>query len=163
MSEDTQYPPGPVAHPVETDDVEFQLPSGRRAWGIALSVMALAGVLGGALAGLGVPKVAVAGIVMVASFTGPFIAGSRGHISMDRAVPFAGVVGVMAVIFCNICLGIGSQGDFYPGRGNPTGPLLYLMAFAGVPTFSVLGGVLGCVVDRRGRVEEIEDDAHLLL
>jgi hypothetical protein len=153
----------PAARVIEADDEQFQLPDGRTSWIISLLILAVSGAAVFGLLELQVPKIQTAGFVLVASFTAPFVSAVRGHISMDRVVPFAGVLGVLAIVYFNICLSLGNYGygSFFPSRGDPKGPLLYLMAFGGVPTASVIGGVLGCYIDRKRRGGE--DDDHLMM
>ena len=143
------------------DDEEIHLPDARVPWLISLGIMTVSCAAVFGLLALEVPKLATAGFVLLASFTAPFVSGVRGHVAMDRIVPFAGVVGVLAIVCFNTCLSLGSYDGFFPSRGNSQGPLLYLMAFGGVPTVSVLGGVLGCMIDRKRRGTEQDD--HLLM
>lgn len=127
--------------------------------------MVLSGLAVFEMRALLLPKPLVAGTVLLASIAGPLVAAARGHIMMDRVVPYAGVLGVLGLIFFNVCISLGGYTTFepfYPGRGHLEGPLLWWMAFAGVPVGSIVGGVLGCVVHRR-RHGASSKDAELLL
>jgi hypothetical protein len=146
---------------LEPDDEEIRLPDGRISWIVSLVILAVSGAAVFGLLRVQTPELPVAGVVLLASLTAPFVSGARGHVAMDRVVPFAGMLGVLAIVYFNICLEFGSEGHFFPGRGHMEGALLYLMTFAGVPTVSVLGGVLGCVVDKKRRGDEGDD--HLLM